>query len=493
MSRTLTAGSDVTSSGTITFYDSSNAPLQAASYTLSVTQSVDLGADHDNPPDYVATQAVTVTAPRFQLAPQDVQSVYPPGRAVGSFAQALPQIVLTRDLPWARPIVPGQVVPPQDGPTPWLALLVVYGSESAQVAGPTTTTVATLLNPGNGVLPPALGDLSSSEQSQVCQMLVVDLPYFQSVIPALDELALLTHAREVDTSQKVTGLQDGFWSLVVANRLPDSAEGEARTTTIYLVSLEGHADHLHGATIAGSYTKIALAALASWTFTASAFPGDFLGLLQAIGASGQNLPLRMPTTPSFTPSSEDDPATEALALGYVPLQNSVRTGETTTSWYRSPIVPYPTQPDPVTTTYSVSDHAIRYDPETGMFDDSYAAAWQVGRLLALNDAAFTLSMVAWRRSDVLQLQRAPAERATRELLALDAAPQAAGAQGATGALAGRVAEVLGSLKGRLPARGRRIDDNLARGGLAQRDAFRAAVASGEDPLDLLLTHLSRHR
>lgn len=495
MSRTLGVGTDVTSSGTITFYDSSNPPLPAATYTLSVSQSVDLGPDHDNPPDYVANQTVVVTAPRFQLQPTDVQSVFPPGRATGTFAQTLPQIVVTRDLPWARPIVPGQVVPPQDGPTPWLALLVVYDSEASQVTGPVTTTVASLLNPGNQVLPPDLGTLSSDEQSQVCQLLKVNLPYFQSVIPALDELPLLCHARDVSTSQKTTNLVNGFWALVVGNRLPDSDEGQARGTTVYLVSLEGHAQHLHGATIPGGYQQIALAALASWSFTSSAFPGDFLGLLQAIGENGQNLPLRMPTSPGFTPTAGDDPATEALGLGFVPLQSDLRTGEHTTSWYRSPIEPYPSQPDPIDTTYTVSDHAIRYDPETGMFDHSYAAAWQVGRLLGLNDPGFTQAMVGWRRSELSLLQRTPATQAVAAQLELD--PQVSrsreGAGAVKSALLGRLAESLGGTTEQIAPRKRRIQANLEQGELARSDDFRARVAHGEDPLELLLAHISRHR
>jgi hypothetical protein len=493
MSRTLTAASEVVPAGSITFYDSSNAPLPAATYTLKVTQSVDLATDHDSPPDYTALQTVVVTAPQFQVQPTDLQSVFPPTGAVGTFAETLPQVVLTRDLPWARPIVQNSVVPPSDTPPPWLALLVVYESESGNVSAPLTTTVQALMNPGNQVLPPDL-TLTADALKQVCQVLTVNLSWFQSVIPSLEDLPLLVHARNVDTSQKVTNLANGFWSVVIANRLPDSSATEARLTTVYLVSLEGHSQHLHGATIAGTYQSIALAALARWSFTSSAFPGDFLGLLQAIGKNNQNQRLQMPTTPAVVPSSGDDAASEAIAIGFVPLQNDLRTGESTSSWYRSPIVPFPTQPDPVQTNYAVSDHAIRYDPETGMFDHSYAAAWQVGRLLGLNDAAFTQSLIAWRRSEMNAVQTAPAVKKGAELLQVSPAALGRNApEQLKSETMARLSHALAASKGALPVRNRRAQRNLTRGTLAQVDDFRTQVAHGDDPLELLLNHISRHR
>jgi hypothetical protein len=47
---------------------------------------------------------------------------------------------------------------------------------------------------------------------------------------------------------------------------------------------------------------------------------------------------------------------------------------------------------------STADAALRFDPATGMFDASYAAAWQLGRLLGLGSPRFASAMAAWRRS-----------------------------------------------------------------------------------------------
>jgi hypothetical protein len=89
-------------------------------------------------------------------------------------------------------------------------------------------------------------------------------------------------------------------------------------------------------------------------------------------------------------------AQHAFAMGYVPLAHNLRTGDVDVSWYRGPFAP-------VAVTGSLSlplnsmDAALRYNPYTGMFDVSYAAAWQLGQLLALADNGFSAALWAWKR------------------------------------------------------------------------------------------------
>ncbi|HWF77863.1 MAG TPA: hypothetical protein VN694_11885, partial [Caulobacteraceae bacterium] len=49
---------------------------------------------------------------------------------------------------------------------------------------------------------------------------------------------------------------------------------------------------------------------------------------------------------------------------------------------------------------SSADAATRYDPASGMFDLSYAGAWQMGRLLAVQDKRFSTLLVNWRRQNL---------------------------------------------------------------------------------------------
>lgn len=481
--KTLSEETDLVPSGTITFYDSSRAPLPASTYTLTVTQDIDLGPEQDNPPPYVATQTLQVTAPRFSIQPQDVQSVFPPGNQSGSFAEVLPHAVLTRDLPWARPIVPND---PQDS-TPWLAILVVWGSESGNLTGPTTRTVQDLVDDSNNTIVPDLPGLTPDELSSTCQLLNVNWTYFQSIAPKLSELPYLTHVRSVDTANKVTGLANGFWSVVVANRLPASSGTGILPSTAYLVSLEGHSQHLNGSTASG--TSINLAVLATWSFSVSAFPGDFLSLLQSIKANGQNQVLRMLSTAPTGPTNAT--VQEALDLGFFPAQAELLEGEQSTVWFRGPLTAWPSREDPLSTTYTISDHAIRYDPDTGLFDFSYVAAWQIGRLLALADPTYVTAVQAWRKEVSRFLQAKVQDAIIRDRHQLDGGDvDQAMAQRSHNRAARLLNEGLGELvrRGGIPQvrrRRSRIGSRSA-AGLPSREEVQEAVRDGQDPLELVL-------
>src|SRR5262249_17920935 len=70
-------------------------------------------------------------------------------------------------------------------------------------------------------------------------------------------------------------------------------------------------------------------------------------------------------------------------------------GEQTFAWYRGPLVPAPvvrTRFAPITT----SGAAVIYDQQSGLFDQSYAVAWETGRMLALADRSFATTLMGWR-------------------------------------------------------------------------------------------------
>ncbi|MFL5800161.1 MAG: hypothetical protein ACJ8CR_00160, partial [Roseiflexaceae bacterium] len=49
---------------------------------------------------------------------------------------------------------------------------------------------------------------------------------------------------------------------------------------------------------------------------------------------------------------------------------------------------------------------VRYDPAIGMFDVSYAAAWELGRLLALQSKQLSVSLYNWKRANAQALRTA---------------------------------------------------------------------------------------
>ncbi|MBP2232601.1 hypothetical protein J2847_005932 [Azospirillum agricola] len=475
--------------GEVRFYQAAVPPLPAGGYRLRSVQTVT--ASGVTPvPTYESVQPFTLTGPRFALAPTDLQSVYPPANQTGVGGEVLPNVVLRRrTLPWERTI-DGAPPPAEGGAVPWMALLTVtadeLGGEAGAVAAPSPVracTVEELLRPREAdILPPALPPPDAAEAAGSCLVLDLDLALFQAVAPEAADLPWLAHVREVDTDHKeALGLaEDGFFSVVVGNRLLQTGAVNYQ----FLVSLEGHRNALAPNVVNAKYRWIRLVSLAWWRVAVGAGTGDFLQIMQALPARGG---VGLPQLP-HTPFPEGDEgaalARKALSIGYTPLRNRMRAGETTTSWYRGPASPVPLEPDELG-PYFYSDRAIRYDPETALFDVSYACAWQIGRLLALSDSPFARQLYEWRR----QGQRAALTRQGMAALAaaLPAAAASAGLPTEPGegdaALLAAHALAAGFARahegdGGPPARIRREDRGAP------------ASAGGEgDPLDLLLDRL----
>ncbi len=406
--------------GQVRFYCAAQPPLQAGGYWLQASQTV--AGLKEQPADnhYGMQQPFAVSGARFRLPPQDLQLVYPPANQVGAYEESLPHVVLrTRTLPWVRQIDGGTSGAGDDNGDvpPWMGLLTVYPAELGNAA-PFTTTVGRLIAPeAVNILGPSLIDAATMTQAEKdTQLLAIDLdlPVFLAIAPQLQELPWLAHVREVNTDQKeiMQMVEDGWFSVVVGNRLPQ-ADAE---NTCFLVSLEGQQAHLNGGpAIDPRYTKIRLACLASWKFSAAAARGSFLHIMQSLATRG-GIDLLQPTHDALpndlNPAQQQ--AKEALEIGFLPMLNVTRGGEQTTSWYRGPLAPVPTSSDSLG-PYFFSDRAIRYDQSNGLFDMSYAGAWQIGQLLALSDAAFAKALFDWRLQSYQGRQQAVAADHVRQL------------------------------------------------------------------------------
>jgi hypothetical protein len=86
-------------------------------------------------------------------------------------------------------------------------------------------------------------------------------------------------------------------------------------------------------------------------------------------------------------------------MGFYPLPHQLRQGGKTVSWYHGPLStgsPWKSFPEPAQS----SDSLLRYYSENGMFDVSYAAAWELGRLLALQNVPFSNELYQWKRHTI---------------------------------------------------------------------------------------------
>lgn len=100
-----------------------------------------------------------------------------------------------------------------------------------------------------------------------------------------------------------------------------------------------------------------------------------------------------------------------MASGFVPLPHHFRQGDRSVSWYHGPLMPSPPQvPQQVDHSTEAgaplsaraADELLFFDQTTGLFDVSYAAAWELGRMLMLKNTSLALQLFNWKRSQAHQ-------------------------------------------------------------------------------------------
>jgi hypothetical protein len=427
--------------GDIRFYDNYVPKLAVGDYLINVTQRVN--PKNTTPPIddcYAASQLFSVQGPRYTLPPNDIFSIYPPANSQGVFDQFLPNIVLTqRALPWERNVF-RDTDPMQQ--TPWLALLLFVAGEqiggqdaltlpSGQHASSDLTMSATIpvddlyIHKNEaGVLWPKLTaewyETRDYRTRTLCSIIDVSAQAFTTLMPKKPDLRYLAHVRQVDSTSKdsqvlrITG--DGWYSVVVGNRLPDAPAGPnspGKLNIVHLVSLEGFEDYLTDTPLPEGTTRVRMISLKSWTFKCLAESGESFGVLMngLLNDAKGNLKSTSFTLPSNEPADNSDAtqyAYQAIQNGYLPLSYQTRLGEETFAWYRGPFSPVPVKnfinteqqsaiSPPEWKAFDRASDAIVYDKNYGLFDVSYGVAWETGRLLALSNAHFRNDLLDWQR------------------------------------------------------------------------------------------------
>jgi hypothetical protein len=264
-----------------------------------------------------------------------------------------------------------------------------------------TRPVGELINPDNGKLfvGPKLNLQDDESPKDLCT--TVDIPWdvFQASAPRYTDLEFLAHVREVNTGAKETSsfLADGWFSVVLANRFPQPQVGKEPPggceNRACLVSLEGLKDYLPDSTDNPAKKPVRLAVLSSWSFRCSeAF--TFISSMRDLNVARIEVPWNG-GPPKGSPDAKES-VRAAYQRGYTALNHSTRLGEKAVSWYRGPLVPFYLARLTSYTFRPATDAAVRYDPLQGMMDVTYAGAFQLGRLLALQDRQFAVSLYAYR-------------------------------------------------------------------------------------------------
>jgi hypothetical protein len=378
--------------------DAHRPSLLPGPYELEVSWKVKIKGESSNGE---GTESVKfhVASERFWLNPPEIDSVYPPEGSSGDYSNDLPHVALSRDtLPWERTAKAGS-------DRPWLALLL-FNQEEAAKCPLTTITLKDYKDRLAAYSPQVLVDLEQDQEKN--SVTVIELPrdFPNDVLPKLPDLSVLCHARVTEDAGKPANSV----AVVVSKRLP--APGR---NTAHLVMLENRftGDNFP---LAGNTTGCLLISLKSWSFTSqptTAGPPD----LKSADAGFSQL---KPGWLKFDPCEEDTgippgffpliptkrTPTDYERAGYVPLPHCFRSGESGASWYAGPLtcgVPIFKNEDAaqlVKLPARSADSLLWFDEALGMLNVRYAAAWELGRLLAMQNRSMFSLLHKWRSQQV---------------------------------------------------------------------------------------------
>ena len=296
-------------------------------YANGTTTRLDQNAQQPLPP--VQVYPFRVDGPRFTMDASLIHAVFPPTNGRGSYVTRLPMIVLRRrTLPWERQVSPDAAM----RGTPWMAVMLF---EDAEVTTISPCTVGNVLDTKGLVhmFAPTLTDVDADTRAQPCIGIELPLALFREIAPMRDEIALLSHVRQVNTDDKeLMGLDDdGWFAVVVGNRIP--APGVKYTAC--LVSLEGVQHLLPTATEArvltaadlrhspvGDFSEIATNHMKNARISDPAVPPEQVraSLIESMTKAG-NKYAHLSTDPDTSPTSSISSVSQTTGKGWTQIRD----------------------------------------------------------------------------------------------------------------------------------------------------------------------------
>lgn len=359
--------------------------LHTGTYQIKAEQTISSPVSKTLPP---SLSTFHVNTRKFTLNHELIYSVYPQENTQGNYSGTLPHIILSAaTFPWLRTLSSG------DSAKPWLALISLSENEAYTLREQSIFEAVSHSEPDVFFPRYEFEENCGESKGDLCRTLELNTASLPDFLPREDELALLAHVRMVDlhdTADKIIPL-DGCFSTLVCNRLPSSPVESPEKNTVFLISLEGYQSCLPEGARFGEVLRCSTArflVLHSWSFYSEGCsePG-FRQLMRELDSGVLCVP----------PERASGEGTEILKRGYLPLSHILRTGERTVSFYHGPLIPCAQKASPRHECMT-ADGEIRYDPANGVFDMSYSAAWQLGRLIALSSQSIAGQIYQWRRA-----------------------------------------------------------------------------------------------
>ena len=218
--------------GSMYLYDDITPPTLDGSYKMTVSTDISLRrAPRNRAP---IDRHFDVVGPRFRWTLHWSSTCIRRATAKARYEDALPQVVLARrTLPWERSI--GNVVlfrgnSPPNGQVPWVALLLFEEGEYTLLQ----IRLWKMSCRGRSF------EHSGARANILCDAIEADASLVDAILPGGGRAPALTHVRQVNVEDRElsAGSSDGFFSVVMCNRLP--ANGKKHRAC--LVSLEQRTD-----------------------------------------------------------------------------------------------------------------------------------------------------------------------------------------------------------------------------------------------------------
>lgn len=337
--------------------------IRSGVYQLSMTQTLKGdGFSYDSTQKENANTVLPapmrfmIGGPRFAIPPQLVHTVYPPQDSFGAYYDSLPHIVLDRDtLPWERLFNRDEA----KKTTPWLALLLCTEEEAPTEAFKKPTEANYPLS------------LDEKYPEKVRFIKFKDQATLDKICPKVTELGLLTHIN-IHTGADANDIHSER-SIIMANRLPQ----KGKKHIVHLVSLERG-------------FQLEMVSLYRWEFVCQADAPKSFHQLETVGLGDLQLKVQHKAYDA------------QFKKGFIPMKHHILDGSQTVSWYHSPLVPQFKNGDMrvVKRDPKKQQHHhdfLQWDIKTEKLVVSYAAAWQLGRLLTLQNQEVAQQLFFYKR------------------------------------------------------------------------------------------------
>lgn len=398
----------------MSFYDNCIPSLKDGIYKISAESNIE-GIDTEGYFKNVS-QKFEVRASSFLIREEDMCSVYPAPNSYGRFSENFPSVVFkNQSLPWEVSVTDDTKI------VPWLFLLVLSDAELKAISKSdevdidkdgavkfsaefVSKNIGKLLDNNQDFIKPDLKDISDDEKKEDCTILSVSGEFIKERIPSITELPYLAHVRETSVDQD----DSSAFSVIISNRLPVTDDDKDVSYHAYVLSMEGWGEYLKDLAKFEDNKKYGFISLYNWSFVSQKNLGsDFGGLLNGIVSRAENpsdMLLKMPDIEAAS-GEEDDVINKKLQQGYLPLEYKLISGEETFCFYRGPFASRLLSENLLNKPCLTASAAVKYDEKYGLFDQSYASAWQLGRFAALSDSGYLDNLESFYREGILLLNK----------------------------------------------------------------------------------------